>query len=128
VLFRSFPDQTYCPDGILAAARLVEMVGKRKFSELRDSVPCYPILRNYVEFDPKNREKIMQGLERELEGIECESMMKLDGHRLQFKEGWALVRPSGTEPRIRFLAEARSDPLAHEIMDIVSRKVKECLK
>ena len=123
-----FPDQTFCPDGILAAARLVELIGKKKLSELREAIPCYPILRNYVEFDPKNREKILQGIERELQGIKCESMLTMDGHRLQFKEGWALVRPSGTEPRIRFLAEARSDALASDIMAIISKAVKGCVK
>ncbi len=123
-----FPDQTYCPDGILAAARLVELVGKKKLSELRKAIPCYPILRSHVEFDPKNREKILQSLERELKGIKCEEMLTIDGHRLQFKEGWALVRPSGTEPRIRFLAEARSDALASDIMAAISKVVKGCVK
>ena len=55
-------------------------------------------------------------------------MLTLDGHRLQFKDGWALVRPSGTEPRIRFLAEARSDALASDIMAIISKAVKGCVK
>ncbi|OGS56660.1 MAG: phosphoglucosamine mutase [Euryarchaeota archaeon RBG_19FT_COMBO_56_21] len=123
-----FPDQTYCPDGVLAAARLVELVEEKKLSELRKAIPCYPILRDHVEFDPKNREKILHGIERELKGIECESMLTMDGHRLQFKEGWALIRPSGTEPRIRFLAEARSDALASDIMAIISKAVRECVK
>lgn len=123
-----FPDQTYCPDGVLAAARLAEIVSQEKLSELRNSIPCYPIMRGSEQFDPRNREKILRGIEKELEGIPCDSMMTLDGYRLQFKEGWALVRPSGTEPRIRFLAEARSDAIAADIMKIITKAVKECVK
>jgi phosphoglucosamine mutase len=39
-----FPDHTYCPDGVLAAARLVEIAPIRS-SELRTKIPRYPIPR-----------------------------------------------------------------------------------
>jgi phosphomannomutase/phosphoglucomutase len=52
----------------------------------------------------------------------------MDGFRLQFTDGWSLVRPSGTEPKIRMLAEARNDKRAKDIMFMMSRTVKRCLK
>jgi phosphomannomutase len=52
----------------------------------------------------------------------------LDGFRLQFEDGWALVRPSGTEPKIRYLAEARTEKRAKEIMNDISTIVKRCAK
>ena len=123
-----FPDQTYCPDGILAAARLVEMASKKKLSELRKKVPVYPIIREAVRFDPKYKNIVLKKLEQEMKTIDCEELLTLDGFRLQFEDGWALVRPSGTEPKIRYLAEARSEKRAKEIMSQVSKSVRRCLK
>jgi phosphoglucosamine mutase len=123
-----FPDQTYCPDGILAAARLCEMVSKSRLSETRKKIPSYPILRSAVSFDAKDKASVLKRLEKGMGSIECDELLTLDGFRLQFEDGWALVRPSGTEPKIRFLAEARNEPRAKEIMGMVSRKVKEALK
>jgi len=123
-----FPDQTYCPDGILAAARLVEIVGKRRLSELRKGIPRYPILRDAVEFYPKDRAKVLKCLEKELRSVDCDELLTMDGYRLQFEDGWALARPSGTEPKIRFLAEARSEKRAAEIMRLISSSVRRCVK
>ena len=123
-----FADQTYCPDGILAAARLVEMASKKKLSELRKKVPVYPIIREAVRFDPKYKTIVLKKLEQEMKAIDCEELLTLDGFRLQFEDGWSLVRPSGTEPKIRYLAEARSEKRAKEIMGLVSKSVRRCLK
>ncbi len=123
-----FPDQTYCPDGVLAAARLVEMVGKKRLSELRKSVPRYPILRGSIEFDREDRAKTAKCVERELRSVKCEEMVTTDGFRLQFEDGWALVRFSGTEPKVRLLAEARTERRAAEIMKVISSSVKRCVR
>jgi len=123
-----FPDQTYCPDGVLAASRLVGLVGKKKLSEIRKDIPRYPILRDSVSFDPKDRAKVLKNLEKQMVKLKCEELVTLDGFRPLFKDGWALVRPSGTEPKIRYLAEARTQKRAKELMDIISSAVKRCVK
>ncbi len=123
-----FPDQTYCPDGVLAAARLVELVGKKRLSDLRKSIPRYPILRDAVKFGSNNKAKVLERLEKELKAVECEELLTKDGFRLQFEDGWALVRPSGTEPKIRVLAEARSEKRAAEVMKLMLSSVKRCVK
>jgi phosphoglucosamine mutase len=123
-----FPDQSFCPDGILAAARLVEMASKSKLSELRKKVPVYPIIREAIRFDPKFKEVVLKKLEQEMKAVECDELLTMDGFRLQFKDGWALVRPSGTEPKIRYLAEARTEKRAKEILSEISTIVKRCAK
>jgi phosphoglucosamine mutase len=123
-----FPDQSFCPDGILAAARLVEIASRKKLSELRLKVPVYPIIREAVRFDPKFKEIVLKKLEKEMRAIKCDELLTMDGYRLQFEDGWALVRPSGTEPKIRFLAEARTEKRAKAIMNSISPVVKRCAK
>jgi phosphoglucosamine mutase len=122
-----FPDQTFCPDGILAAARLVELANDKKLSELRTEIPVYPILRGAETFKLQDKQKVMRCLEDEMMAIEHKQLLRLDGFRLEFEDGWALVRPSGTEPKIRYLAEAREKNRAQEIMDLISKAVKRCV-
>ena len=122
-----FPDQSYCPDGVLAAARLAEIAGRKRLSELRKSIPKYPIFRESVNFDPKRKSEVLKKLQRELKKVNCDEFLTLDGHRLQFEDGWALVRPSGTEPKIRYLAEARTEKRAKELMGEISKVVRGCL-
>ncbi len=125
-----FPDQTYCPDGVLASARLVEMVsrGRKRLSQMRSKVPVYPTLRRAFTFDPRDRAKVVKKLEREMRGVDCDELLTLDGFRLQFEDGWALARPSGTEPKIRVLAEARDEDRARKIMSLISSKVRRCTR
>ncbi len=122
-----FPDQSYCPDGILAAARLVDIATDKKLSEIRKKVPKYPILRGAEIYNLKHRDKVLKCLDREMKKIKCRERLTLDGYRLQFKDGWALVRPSGTEPKVRMVSEARQQKRAAEIMTIITRAVKRCV-
>lgn len=123
-----FPDQTYCPDGILAAARLVEMASRKKLSELRKGIPVYPTLRKAMSFRPEDKPKVMRKLKAEMTSIDSKELLTMDGFRHQFEDGWALVRLSGTEPKVRLLAEARDEKRADEIMRLMSNAVRRCVK
>lgn len=46
------------------------------------------------------------------------SFYDFDGYRVEFKDWWFNVRPSNTEPYLRFLAEARSPELISEIKEL----------
>jgi phosphoglucosamine mutase len=49
----------------------------------------------------------MAAIAQELRSLNHVQMTTIDGVRLDFEEGWILVRKSGTEPKIRITAEAR---------------------
>ena len=40
--------------------------------------------------------------------------MDFDGYRVEFPDWWFNIRPSNTEPYLRFIAEAKSDALLEE--------------
>ena len=123
-----FPDQTYCPDGVLAAARMAEMVASEKLSKLRESVPRYPTRRIAIDYPLAMKAEVLECLREEMTGIECDELLTLDGYRLGFEDGWTLVRPSGTEPKIRIVAEARDAVRAEELLSVMVDKVKGCIK
>jgi len=118
-----FPKQTMCPDGIFAAAFLATLIKKKKLSQVLASIPKYPILRGSVPFKAERREKILRSLEEEVHSMKALEVAKLDGWRIKFEDGWALIRFSGTEPLLRITAEAREERRAKEIYSSIHSKV-----
>ena len=113
-------------DGLYAASLLVEMVcvtGKplsRLLRELNDEFgACY-----MAEYDwaltEKSRERIHRQivLERSLPdfGVEIERVSYLDGCKVYFRQGWIIVRFSGTEPRVRIFAEMPTREQANRLV------------
>ncbi len=111
-----FPSSTLCPDGVLAAARLVRMVAERHLSERLAEIPTYPLLRGSFPFDPRNREAIRAALEARVHQLKGRVEV-FDGWRVAFDDGWLAIRLSGTEPKIRVAAEARTERRAKEIYE-----------
>jgi phosphoglucosamine mutase len=54
-------------------------------------------------------------------------LLTLDGFRADYEEGWFLVRISGTEPKLRVTAEARSEEELKRLKGIYGSIVKRCL-
>ncbi|MCD4703468.1 MAG: phosphoglucosamine mutase [Methanosarcinaceae archaeon] len=119
-----FPDVSYCPDGIYASAKIVDMVSERRLSELRDELPHYPTKRGTVKCDTDKKAHVMDTIRKDLSAIG--KVNDIDGVRVDLDDGWILVRPSGTEPKIRITAEAREG--VDDIYAQAERLVNEALK
>ncbi|PCR92397.1 phosphoglucosamine mutase [Natrinema ejinorense] len=101
-----WPDETRCPDGPLAACKLVELVDQRgPLSELVAAIESYPIRRTSIEVADKTAvmAAVTDRVRERYEDIDT-----LDGVRVSTEDGWFLLRASGTQPLIRATAEARS--------------------
>ncbi len=117
-----FPNISYCPDGIYAAAKVAELASKEKISALVDELPSYPLLRGSILGDRSTMTKLRQ----RLASISSPPIDTTDGIRLAFEDGWLLVRASGTEPKIRVTAEARSQRRAEELYNLAIKALEEC--
>ncbi|MDY0386690.1 MAG: phosphoglucosamine mutase [Methanolobus sp.] len=119
-----FPRISYCPDGIYAAALLVDIVKEKKLSALREELPQYPTLRTTLACDNPRKDGVMKVISSKLGAMG--EVSSIDGIRIDMGDGWVLVRPSGTEAKIRITAEARKN--VEELHAKVESIVKECIQ
>ena len=124
-----FPRISYCPDGIYAAAKLVELVSRNgSLSKSIAGLPKYPLKRGGVKFSHgMDKAAIMGGIRAEINNTEFMQITKLDGLRVDYDGGWILVRPSGTEPKIRITAEAQDSPMVEKLYAQTELMVKKCI-
>jgi phosphoglucosamine mutase len=119
-----FPGISLCPDGIYAAAQIVAVASQQGLSHMVDNIPSYPLLRGSIS----SEEIAMPRLEAQLMTMEPSSVSNIDGVKLSFKDGWLLVRASGTEPKIRLTAEAKSEMRVHQLYDDGLKAIKNCIE
>jgi len=121
-----FPASTLCPDGVLAAARLASMVSERPLADRLAEIPTYPLLRGSIPIDDTRREAIAAALSGRIQSLGGR-VETFDGWRVAFEDGWLAIRLSGTEPKVRVAAEARTDRRAKEIYELALTTAKAVL-
>ncbi|PRO67157.1 phosphoglucosamine mutase [Alkalicoccus urumqiensis] len=112
-----FLDHTTTGDGLLSALQLVQIVkaSGMKLSELAAEVPKYPQKLVNVRVQDKHELYNSTVIADEIRAVEQE----MQG------EGRILVRPSGTEPLVRVMAEAPSEEVCDTYVDKVVTIVKQ---
>jgi len=113
-------------DGLYASARLVQLLSRtdKKFSELIDDLPKYfstPEVRVECPDDKKFQlvEEVKEFFAKDHDIID------VDGVRVLFGDGWALVRASNTQPALVVRVEAKTKKRLEELKKIVDDKLKE---
>ena len=123
-----FPKMSLCPDGIFAAAKLAEICSGKRLSELVDKTPSLPMLKETIKFDQSKRRTIQSALGKNIKSIKSDEVDTTDGFRLSFEDGWALIRLSGTEPKMRVVVEARTSDRAKAIMSSMKEVARRSLQ
>lgn len=125
------PQFCMCPDGILSALRVIELVQhKGPLSKLLDDVPSYPTLRDKIDCQEDQKDPIMEKARKELPTIfeDVEDVNLKDGVRISFSDGsWVLVRPSGTESFIRITLEGKTEEKASAIHEKSAKFIRNFL-
>lgn len=124
-----FRDFFFSDSGIMAALIILDITAKLKKRgiKLSQAIAAIEKYDNSGEINfriEKKREAMDKVREYFLKTEKPIASFDFDGYRVEFPEWWFNIRPSNTEPYLRFLAEAKgSDLLAQKVA-----KVKELLK
>ncbi len=123
------PRHHYCPDGPLSAAlflKALEDEGK-SVSEFVGAVPKYITLRENVTCKKELKYKAVAKIGATLKTAfpDYTDFSTVDGVRLALKNGWLLIRASGTEPLIRLTVEGESLAVANDITEKATALIKK---
>jgi phosphomannomutase len=124
-----FRDFYYSDSGIMASLIILGVIAKMKIrgvslSQLISSIERY---QNSGEINFRiARKKEAMDLIREyfLSQERADASYDFDGYRVEFPDWWFNIRPSNTEPYLRFIAEATSA----QLLESKVSKVKELLQ
>lgn len=122
-----WPVETLCPDGPLAACKLAGMVADEgSLDSMVESVVSPHLLRTSVETDRKIA--VMERIEETVpETYPNAERTAIDGVRVDFEDGWFLIRASGTQPLVRLTAESKDESRSEELLSMTERLVNDAL-
>jgi phosphomannomutase len=101
------------PVGVALVLQLLLDEG-RPLSQLIAERPRYVIVKDKLDRPPVPLDSVYLALRAEFPEAAADTQ---DGLRLSWPDRWVHVRPSGTEPIVRVIAEAPSDAAARELID-----------
>lgn len=126
--------------GLLLALDIMLTTGKKLsvyLSEIEKEFGAYYPDRDGVEVSLKGKElmKKLSNLEKYKKGAEIKletgskkitEVIAIDGRKMILEDGsWLMVRPSGTEPKVRFYVESRSPDGTEELVRSAKRMLQE---
>lgn len=124
-----FVDRWYgFDDAIYAAVRLVEYVGEvgKTLSELVETLPKYiSVPKTRITASDSRKFEIVEELKKYfLEGevfekIGSPKLLDIDGVRLEWDDGWIVVRASNTQPALTLRAEAKTEKRLEELKKLM---------
>ncbi len=123
-----FADDFYgFDDAVYVALRLAQLIsrGDKKLSEYTAEIPVYystPELRMECKDDIEKFEIAEKATAYFTQKYDC---ITVDGVRIQFGDGWGLVRASNTQPVLVCRFEAQTQARMEEIQDLVLGKLAE---
>ena len=124
-----FRDFYYSDSALLAASIVLRLLAefKRQGRTMSDIVREISQYHNSgeINFKLERKQEAMDAVRDHFSGIaKPERYLDFDGYRLDYPDWWFNIRPSNTEPYLRFLAEAKDE---HRLKDVI-KKVTDIVK
>ncbi len=114
-----FRDFFYSDSGIMACLIVLGIVSKmkkqgKKLSEVINNISQYAN-SGEMNFKIEHKQEAMDAVKDYfMKEEKSTAFYDFDGYRVEFEDWWFNIRPSNTEPYLRFLAEAKNNELLKE--------------
>ncbi len=102
-------------EGLLTTLTILGLLAHEEASlnELDKRFPSYSQVKTGLPCTDDEKAILLERVAEQIPtDIKCD---KLDGIKLRYSDGWVLLRPSGTEPKFRIFAEAKTHARAEEL-------------
>lgn len=124
-----FKDFFYSDSGLLASLIVLNITARLKAEGKTISSAIASIVKydnsGEINFRIENKQGAMDAVKEHFTAKETPTaFMDFDGYRIEFPDWWLNIRPSNTEPYLRFLCEASSEELLHNKVE----ETRELLK
>ena len=109
------PDLHLGRDAPLAAVLILQLLasGEETLSQIVSRYPRYAIVKDKLDRPPVALDTVYQALRATFSDAKVDTQ---DGLRLAWDDSWVHIRPSGTEPIVRVIAEAPSEAQARALV------------
>ena len=112
-----FPNHRLVRDGPYIGAKFLERLTERPASEVVEPYQEYHNERINLSYDSDAElQRLLDAATEYVEASDAE-VTTIDGYRLDYGDAWVLVRPSGTEPKVRIASEAADATRATELAE-----------
>jgi len=126
------PEFHLAPEPFLATCRILEKMARtgKSFGNLISNIPIYPLKKAKLTCPNEKKSVVMKALTESLpKGLsDVVNIITVDGIGVTLKEGWILVRPSGTEPVIRITCEGPTEDLVNRTLEDAKSIVEKTIK
>ncbi|MGB6500541.1 MAG: phosphoglucosamine mutase [Thermoplasmata archaeon] len=123
-----FPEFQIARDGAMSVAATLGLLARlgRPLPELLGELPHYALVKEKIACPVALRDPVLARVTESLR-VGAEKLVTIDGLKVYRDGGWVLVRPSGTEPLLRIIAEAKEFAAARAIVDRALASVREAI-
>jgi len=117
-----YPEVNTGRDSYIGMAIILERmaVTGRTPSQIKTGLPQFTIIKQSIPASGASLKTMKAKLLKAFAGAK---MNEIDGLKIVFKDAWIIVRPSNTEPIIRFIAEAQTRDEAEKLIHRVRKAV-----
>lgn len=115
-----FAEHQYCRDGAMAIAKMLEMIAKNgPLEDQISTLPKYHTIKHVLLCEEEYKKEVLNEL---IKNHKNDKTNTLDGLRIDYDDGWTIMRPSGTEPKFRITVESKDQKVAEKYAELFKKE------